>query len=110
MQQNWKKFLRERVFEFLASLKLEFDEVRSRILGKEHVPDLHDVFSSIHGEESKKIIIMGETNNQEHSTLKATRENNGWNKKAKDERWCDFYNRSNHTRETCWKLHGNQHT
>ena len=75
--------------------------MRSRILGRKHVIDLHDVFSSIQDEESRKIIMMGETNNQEHSALKATHENNYWNKKAKDERWCDFYNRSNHTRETC---------
>ena len=54
----------------------------------------------------RKIIMMVETNNQEPSALKAARGNNGWNKKAKDERWCYFYNRSNHTRETFWKLHG----
>ena len=51
-------------------------------------------------------IMMGEANNQKHSALKAAHENNGRNKKAKDESWCDFCNRSNHTREMCWKLHG----
>ena len=45
-------FERERVFEFLAGLKPKFDEVRSRILGRKHVLDLHDVFSSIQDEES----------------------------------------------------------
>ena len=96
----------ERVFEFLAGLKPKFDEMRSRILGKEHVPSLHDFFSSIQDKESKKIIMMGEANSQEHSALKASRENNGWNKKTKDEHWCDFCNRLNHIKETCWKLHG----
>ena len=41
---------RERNFEFLAGLNIEFDQIRVQILGKESLPSLNDVFSIIRAE------------------------------------------------------------
>ena len=42
------KFMeRERIYEFLARLNAEFDQVRVQVLGKEKVPSLSEVFSII---------------------------------------------------------------
>jgi hypothetical protein len=38
---------RERIFEFLAGLNIEFDRMRVQILGKESLPSLNKVFSVI---------------------------------------------------------------
>ena len=38
---------RERIYEFLAGLNAEFDQVRVQVLGKEEVPSLSEVFSII---------------------------------------------------------------
>ncbi len=34
----------ERIFEFLASLNLDFDQIRVQVLGKEVLPSLEGVF------------------------------------------------------------------
>ena len=46
-----QKFLeRERIFEFLAGLNIDFDQVRVQILVKESLPSLEGVFSIIRAE------------------------------------------------------------
>ena len=70
MQQPWQKFRNvTRVFDFLVGLKLEFDEVRGRLLGKEPIPCLSDVFSYVNTEEGRRSIMIG-TISQEASALK----------------------------------------
>ena len=70
MQQPWQKFRNvTRVFDFLVGLKLEFDEVRGRLLGKEPIPCLSDVFSYVNTEEDRRSIMIG-TISQEASALK----------------------------------------
>lgn len=44
---RWK----ERVFDFLACLDAEFDQVVIQILGKEQMPSLNEVFSIVRTEE-----------------------------------------------------------
>lgn len=44
------------VFEFLAGLKLELDEVWSKVLWKEPIPCLSEVYSYVHAEESRSIM------------------------------------------------------
>lgn len=51
---------RERSHELLFGLKLKFDEVTSCLLRREPAPDLHGTFFAIFGEESRKIVKMGE--------------------------------------------------
>ncbi|RVW78873.1 hypothetical protein CK203_043121 [Vitis vinifera] len=69
-----KLLQRDRVFDFLAGLKPELDEVRSRVLGKEPLPCLSEVYSYVHSEESRRsdMLVPG---SQENSTLKVAQDN-----------------------------------
>ena len=43
-----------RIFKFLAGLNIEFDEVRGRVIGKQPLPSIGDVFLEVRREESKE--------------------------------------------------------
>ena len=48
----YQEFLeKERLFDFLAGLNGEFDQVRVRILGRDPLPSLNEAFSIVRGEE-----------------------------------------------------------
>ena len=49
---------RERIFEFLVGLNIEFDQVRVQILGKESMPSLNEVVSLIKAEEGRIIVMF----------------------------------------------------
>ena len=49
---------RERIYEFLAGLNAEFDQVRVQVLGKEDVPSLSEVFSIIRAEEGRRSVML----------------------------------------------------
>ena len=50
----FRKFIeREQIFEFLADLNVEFDEVRVQVLGKEDLSSINEVFSIIGVEEGR---------------------------------------------------------
>jgi len=49
---------RERIFEFLAGLNIEFDRMRVQILGKESLPSLNKVFSVIRAEEGRRTVML----------------------------------------------------
>ena len=54
-----QKFLeRERIFEFLEGLNIDFDQVRVQVLGKEYLPSLVGVFSIIRAEESRRGVML----------------------------------------------------
>jgi hypothetical protein len=54
-----KKYMEiERIFEFLAGLNIEFDQVRVQILGKESLPLLNEVLSLIRAEEGRRIMML----------------------------------------------------
>jgi hypothetical protein len=53
---------RERIFEFLAGLNIEFDQIRVQILGKESLPSLNEVFSVIRAEEGKRTVMLDAPN------------------------------------------------
>lgn len=42
----------ERLYDFLASLNPEFDQVRIQILGRDDLPSLKEATSLVHAEES----------------------------------------------------------
>ncbi|RVW16202.1 hypothetical protein CK203_074282 [Vitis vinifera] len=104
-----------RIFKFLADLNAEFDEVRGRIIGRQPLPSIGEVFSEVRREESRRNVMLGKKGPGvaiEGSALVTT--GGGYNKAAtfqckSDERprvWCDFCNKPRHTRENCWKIHG----
>ncbi|PON37048.1 hypothetical protein PanWU01x14_323310 [Parasponia andersonii] len=65
-KQLAKMMEQERVFEFLASLNSEFDEVSGRVSGKEPFSSLEECFSSVSNEEDRKAILI-RTPSAEHS-------------------------------------------
>ena len=48
-----------RIFKFLASLNVEFDEVRGRIIGRQPLPSIGEVFSEVRREESRRNVMLG---------------------------------------------------
>ncbi|KAL5824988.1 hypothetical protein ACOSQ3_021051 [Xanthoceras sorbifolium] len=48
-----------RVFKFLAGLNVDFDEVRGRIIGRQPLPSLNEVFAEVRREESRRGVMLG---------------------------------------------------
>lgn len=48
----------ERIYEFLAGLNMEFDEVRVQILGKEELSSLNEAFVIIRREEGRRSVMV----------------------------------------------------
>ncbi|KAL6322665.1 hypothetical protein AAG906_015351 [Vitis piasezkii] len=90
-----------RIFKFLVGLNVKFDEVNGRIIGRQPLPSIGEVFLEVKREESRRNVMLGKKRHGvviEGSTLVTT-----------DERprvWCDFCNKPRHTHENCWKIHG----
>ncbi|XP_040940733.1 uncharacterized protein [Gossypium hirsutum] len=101
-----KKEENERAYLFLAGLNKEFDEVRSRILGKKPLPKLREIFSEVRREETRRKVMLkpGFEANDDNSALVTIKNNDDSEKKKKP--WCDHCKKYWHTRETCLKLHG----
>ena len=96
-----------RIFQFLAGLNEELDEVRGRIIGRATLPSLGEVFAEVRREETRRSVMIGkikivlpppETNvlATETTTLKSST-----NQKNFSNLWCDHCNKPRHTRETC---------
>ncbi|KAK3027903.1 hypothetical protein RJ639_040280 [Escallonia herrerae] len=90
-------------------LNRDFDEVRSRILGKKPLPSLREAFSEIKREETKRKVMLTNPNPKpavdvENSALVV--KGNEYDNDKKIRPWCDHCKKSWHTRETCWKIHG----
>ena len=115
-----KKFIeKDRVYDFLAGLNIEFDQVRVQILSKEELPPLNEVISLIRAEESRRGIML-ESPTVEGSALvsnnrRITSSSAPWNEESSqtdssktsylDTLFCTYCKKSRHTREKCWKLH-----
>ncbi|KAG6701893.1 hypothetical protein I3842_07G008300 [Carya illinoinensis] len=90
---NKKMVENARIFQFLAGLNDEFDEVRGRILGRQHLPPIREVFSE------KK----GADGTVENSALVAA---NPTILAAANALYRCHIPINNLEYETCWKLHG----
>ena len=95
---------KERVYNFLASLNSSLDEVRGRILGMKPLPIIDEVFAKVRREEHRKQIMLSQQSSSFPWEPAALVSNDAINKKGS--RWCEHYQRPNHTKVTCWKLHG----
>jgi len=109
----------ERIYEFLGRLNSEYDPVPVQIFGKEPLPSLQEVFSYIQNEESRRSTMLHSNSHSQSALVRATQRTPSSNSKFrdrdktadatsddKDKLFCDHCNRSRHTQETCWKLHG----
>eukprot|EP00261_Vitis_vinifera_P038360 XP_019079603.1 PREDICTED: uncharacterized protein LOC109123660 [Vitis vinifera] len=52
MEDNW-------IFKFLVGLNVEFDEVRGRIIGRQPLPSIGEVFLEVRREESWRNVMLG---------------------------------------------------
>jgi len=109
---------RERIFEFLARLKIEFNQMRVQILGKESLPSLNKVFSVIRAKEGRRTVML-EVSDTEGSAMMITNSRNlndamngaevvktEGRKFFKDDQFCNYCKKTGHTKETYWKFHG----
>lgn len=97
----------KRIFKFLMGLNKNLDEVRGRVLGIKSLPSIREVFFEIRREESRKKVMMGDTQSTyliknayalTNRTLDS-RGKRGWP-------WYDHCGKLGHIHEKCWKLHG----
>ncbi|GAV92026.1 LOW QUALITY PROTEIN: hypothetical protein CFOL_v3_35410, partial [Cephalotus follicularis] len=117
-----KIFIEERVYDFLAGLNPEFDQVTIQILRKEEIPSLEETISLIQAKESRRGIML-EPQALEGSAL--VTHNAHPNKKKKERQMHQglygkttgtiyglrlkvntYCNKSRHTRDRCCKLNG----
>ena len=113
-----RKFVeREQIFEFLAHLNIEFDQVRVQVLGKEVLSSINEVFSITPMDEGWQGVMI-DSQPAKGSALATTKpwDNNfkglrqgGSNdsgrsdfSKNKDNIWCTYCKKSQHIKETCW--------
>ena len=108
---------RERIFDFLTGLNVEYDKVKVQVLGKEDLPPLNEVFSIIRAEEGRRSVML-DTPTTEGSALvtmkpNSTLPNNNYGGSEvfrspvdKDALWYVYCKKPRHTKETCWKPHG----
>ena len=98
-----------RTFKFLAGLNVEFDEVKGRIIGRQPLPSISQVFSEVRREKGWRNVMLGKKGlgvTIKGSVLVTIGE--GYNKgplfKHKSYEnprvWCDFFNKPRHTHVT----------
>ena len=105
------------VVDFLAGFNNELDGVRGRTIGRDPLPSTQEVFSKVKREESRQQVMLQKPSisapsppSGDASALLSKyidRHSNALPKtERRGDRWCDYCNRSGHTRNHCWKLHG----
>ena len=102
--RRWKHYIKmeacSRIFKFVAGLNLDFDEVRGRIIGRQPLYPIEEVFSEVHREESRRSVMLGKKTiavEIENSAL-ATSIANATSRTSnipkwideKNQIWCDF--------------------
>ena len=98
---------KERIYDFLAGLNNDLDEVWGRLLGLKPLPPIEEVFSEVRREESRKRVMLGESKPSisiDNSALaargpKTTNRGDTRNPQRRN-LWCDHCQRMNHTRKT----------
>ena len=101
------------MFDFLAGLNKDLDEVLGRVLEKEPVTSLDEVFAQVKREENRRKVMLGEEKDSintlmEGSALASKGGDNGYHGEQRTRRrMCyDHCNRLGHTKDKCWPLHG----
>ncbi|KAK8317667.1 hypothetical protein V6Z12_A13G124300 [Gossypium hirsutum] len=112
-----KRFVeKDRIYDFLAGLNVEFDAIRVQILGKEELPSLNETIAIVRVEEGRRGVMV--ENSQVDSSALVTKvptsEDNRQTERTKpinrDSVWCTYCKKARHTKERCWKLHGKPQT
>ncbi|KAJ0041973.1 hypothetical protein Pint_18863 [Pistacia integerrima] len=123
-----KNFIeKDRIYDFLTGLNVEFDQMRVQVLGKEDLPSLNETISIINVEKSRRRVMLYSQPDERSAMLgKFNDQNLKFNTKKtsaynianleigriesrssnKDNLWCNYCKKPGHTKEQCWKLHG----
>ena len=126
-----KKMENERVFEFLTRLNRELDDVRSRVLSRQPLPSIREVFSEVRREENKRKVMLDLSFGPEgsallthgphgpHGPLTVARRgphagssgphparSSGPSPRQSKRTYCEYCKKLGHTKDTCWALHG----
>ncbi|KAK8370741.1 hypothetical protein V6Z12_A01G197800 [Gossypium hirsutum] len=111
----------ERLYEFLAGLNRELDEVRGRILGRSPLPTIGEAFAEVRREEKHRLVMMEDSKEPKHVTTLGNRPTetstlisrgpqpqkpHTGNDSGSTRPSCNHCNRVGHTKEKCFKLHG----
>ena len=103
---------KERIYDFLAGLNLEFDAVRVQTLEMEDLPSLNEMISIVQAEEGRRGVML-EISSIESSALVMVK-GSSLEKQPKEERkvfdsskvinkvslWCNYYKKPRHTIES----------
>jgi len=95
----------------LSKLGPEFENTRNQILGDNVVPGIQELFKRLLQVTSFPGETSTPTTDQSALVIQGGRGNHLGNRNKdrsgqKNTRYCDYCNRSGHTRDRCWKLHG----
>lgn len=112
---------KDRIYDFLAGLTKDLDDVRGRLLGLRPLPSLDEIFAEVRREEHRRRVMLGDglLSQVESSALAAHRVSSSVapalaaprpptarQKASTNTAWCDHCNKAYHTRDQCWLLHG----
>ncbi|KAI9154591.1 hypothetical protein LWI28_028499 [Acer negundo] len=112
------KLENERVYDFLAGLNRNLDEVRGRVVARDPFPSTDEAFAKVRREEGRRKVML--TDDQPFSSYApkgsalVSRNSSSHGQPNHDPRmnkrgerpWCNHCNHPGHTREKCWQLHG----
>lgn len=120
-----KRLEKERIYDFLAGLDMEYDPIRVQVLGRVPFPSLGEAYTIVQQEESRRRAMV-HTPISDHSALVASPQGqfgssrgftptsqNGKSQSGassgstdRESLQCDYCHNTGHTRDFCWKLHG----
>lgn len=95
---------KERVYDFLAGLNPEYDQIRVQVLGREKFPSLHDAYNLVQHEDIRRPSMMPPVASDRSAFTTLSKISDA--PLDKSELKCDYCNGIRHTRETCFKLIG----
>lgn len=105
-----KSLEKERVFDFLAGLNLNLDEVRGRVVARDPFPSPEDAFAEVRREEMRPKVMFSDETSSQHSipdvSALVTQKLPPTAPRMSERPWCDHYKRPGHTKDKCWKIHG----
>lgn len=108
---------KDRTYDFLTGLNVEFDQVRIQILDKDNLPSLKEVILIILAEESRRGVILelkpveasemltniGKSREKMRTTVKKMKKKSR-NGENHDSLWCSHSQKPRDSLEECWKL------
>ncbi|XP_058227159.1 uncharacterized protein LOC131335697 [Rhododendron vialii] len=112
-----KRLEKERVYDFLAGLDIEYDTIRVQVLGRIPFSSLGEAYAIVQQEESRRGAML-DTPTPERSALVAIPQGGLVPQSGKSQSGassgpidreslrCDHCHNTGHTRDFCWKLHG----